>query len=88
MYMLLMGDLEKSEMEILTEVFQKGLNIEQVSESLSNTMLILRNGVLSNTLDAKSLKAGFSKYQHDDPPNRGKNKEQGKDYRNASLVES
>lgn len=66
MYMLLMGDLEKSEMEILTEVFQKGLNIEQVSEFLSNTMLILRNGVLSNTLDAKSLKAGFSKYQHDD----------------------
>jgi DNA-binding IscR family transcriptional regulator len=63
MYMLLMGDLEKSDLEKLTEVFQNGLNMAQVSESLTDTLLSLRNGVLTDTPPAKSLKADCSNGQ-------------------------
>ena len=44
MYMLLLGDLDQSTLESVTEVFKKGRNLEQIIESLSDTLLSLRNG--------------------------------------------
>ena len=64
MYMLLMGDLDETMLEKLVDVFKEGKNLDQIKESLSNTLLSLRRdeetGSLSNTPPP-------SKYQLGDP---------------------
>ena len=77
MYMLLMGDLDKSTLEKLVDVFKEGKNIDQIKESLSNTMLILRNGEKEASLSNTNPP---SKYHGGDPLTGESKDEQGKDF--------